>query len=163
MSQKASKGSARCSGTAGFVSGEHSPQGITEFDYRGLDPCMDEEDAGKAAVREGLQRVLQAVCEWLYPARCRDESVGLRAWAFLWFLRPDWLGNPSQVELGERLGVSKQVMGKVINKLRRKFGFYVAGMRGDEARRKFARHAKEHAGELAEARRKAAARKARAR
>jgi tRNA-dihydrouridine synthase len=79
----------------------------------------------------------------------------LRAYAFVWFMRPDWLGNPSQVELSSRLKVSKQTLGKVVNQLRNRFEFYVAGMRGDDARRKFAAHAKAHAQQLADARRRA--------
>lgn len=118
----------------------------------GLDgPIMDEEDG----LRERLGAVVNALCEWLYPQRCRQATVLLRAYAFVWFLRPEWLGNPSQVQLAERLNVTKQTLGKVINQLRDKFGFYVTGMRGEEARGKFARLAKRNAVVLAEARRKA--------
>lgn len=141
--------------SSGFVAGEARPQAVTEFDFGALEPVMDEEDAQGAAAREALQRVLNAVCEWLYPARARKGTMVLRAYAFLWFLRPEWLGNPTQVELAERLEVSKQTLGKVINKWRRHFGFYVAGMRGDEAREKFREHARKQAGALAAARRKA--------
>lgn len=145
---------------SGFVPGERSPQPITQFNYGAIErPVMDDEDAVRVAMREQLQRVLQAVCEWLYPPRCRPTTVALRANVFIWFLRPEWLGNPSQVELAERLEMSKQRLGTMINKWRKTFGFYVAGMRGDEAREKFAQHAKRHATELAAARRKAAAKK----
>jgi hypothetical protein len=55
--------------------------------------------------------------------------------------------------------MSKQRFGKVVNKLRKTFGFYVAGMRSEEARKKFSAIAKGNAGALAEARRKANARR----
>lgn len=141
--------------------GVKNPQPVTEFDFGALEPVMDMEDAQRADQREALQRVLNAVCEWLYPARARQSTLVLRVYAFLWFLRPEWLGNPSQVELAERLAVSKQVLGKVINRWRRHFGFYVAGMRGEEAREKFREHAMKQAGALAAARRRAVQRKGR--
>jgi hypothetical protein len=110
---------------------------------------------GRTIVGDRLSQVVNAICEWLYPKGCRQSRCMLRAYTFVWFMRPDWLGNPSQVELSERLHVSKQTLGKVVNQLRNRFQFYVAGMRGDEARRKFAAHAKAHAKQLAEARRRA--------
>jgi hypothetical protein len=140
----------------GFVSGG-TPEPVTGFDYPKDSPVMDEDDQ----TRQKLGKVLQVVCEWLYPKNCRQETILLRAHALIWFLRPDWLGNPTQVELGKRLGKSKASMGKVINQLRETFGFYVAGMRGEDARKKFARHAHKHAGNLARARREAFLRKAR--
>lgn len=102
-----------------------------------------------------LRAFVDCVCDWLYPKGCRRATVELRAYTFVWFIRPDWLGNPSQVELAARLGVSKASFGKVVNQFRKAFGFYVSGMRGDEARKKFSEHAKRNAGKLAEARRKA--------
>ena len=105
--------------------------------------------------QDRLLKVLDALCEWLYPARSRKSTMTLRAYVFIWYLRPEWLGNPSQVELAKRLRISKQSLGKVVNQMRRRFGFYVAGMRHDEARVKFAAHAKAKAPVLAEARRKA--------
>jgi hypothetical protein len=116
-------------------------------------PVMDEEDAGK----DKLLRIVHAVCEWLYPPNCDNRTLILRVHAFIWYIKPEWLGGCTQVELAARLNVSKQNMGKVINNFRKKFGFYVAGMRSTEARRKFAARAHQRAGELAAARRRASA------
>lgn len=110
---------------------------------------MEEEDS----CQERLLKVIEAICEWLFPPQCRKATVLLRAYALVWFMRPNWLGNPTQVELAKVLGVSKQTLGKVINQLRDKFGFYVAGMRHEEARAKFAANAKRHSRKLAKARR----------
>lgn len=109
---------------------------------------MTEEDS----TQERLLKVVEAICEWILPLQCRKATVLLRAYVFVWFMRPSWLGNPTQVELAKVLGVSKQTLGKVVNQLRDKFGFYVAGMRHEDARAKFAANAKRHAGKLARAR-----------
>jgi hypothetical protein len=139
--------------TSGFEAGP-TQQAVpcVQFDHEALDrPVMDEEDS----VQDKLGRVINTICEWLYPKNCKDSTVLLRAYAFVWFMRPDWLGNPSQVDLAGRLKVSKATLGKVINQLRKAFDFYVAGMRGDAARVKFAEHARKNAKALADARRRA--------
>lgn len=138
--------------TSGFEAGLAQAVPCVSDDHEAADdPIMDEEDSVKAK----LGKVVNAVCEWLYPANCRQQTVMLRAYAFVWFMRPDWMGNPTQVELARRLKVSKASLGKTVNQLRKAFDFYVGGMRGDEARKKFAAHARKQAGALAEARRRA--------
>lgn len=137
---------------SGGAAGSGAGLGVTDFNFGALDPVVEE---CESVPRERLHRVINAVCEWLYPGRARESTMLLRGYTLLWFLRPDWLGNPTQVELAARLGVTKQVLGKLINKFRNTFGFYVAGMRGEDAREKFRVNAMARAGELAEARRAA--------
>lgn len=139
--------------TSGFETGLRQAVPCVQFDHPAVErePVVEPE----TTIKESLGKVINAVCEWLYPKGCRQTTVSLRAYTFVWFMRPEWLGNPTQVELSKRLNVSKQTLGKVVNQLRNQFHFYVGGMRGDEARRKFAAHAKRRSKELAEARRRA--------
>lgn len=111
-------------------------------------------------MQESLLRTINALCEWLYPYahhRVTKRTIILRTFVWIWFFRPEWLGNPTQVRLAKRLRVSKQSFNKVVSQLRDKFQFYVPGMRHEEARVKFAEHAKRHAESLAQKRRDAVA------
>jgi hypothetical protein len=134
--------------------GERQAEPSVPFGYETVF-ARDDEPSHNEDQQDRLLKVLDVLCEWLYPARSRKSTMTLRAYVFIWYLRPEWLGNPSQVELAKRLKISKQSLGKVVSQMRRRFGFYVAGMRHEEARAKFAAHAKAKAPVLAEARRQA--------
>ena len=125
------------------------------FDQVARDLDGEKEDVSQ----DGLLAVVNGVCEWLYPKGARKSTMLLRAFVFVWLMRPEWLGNPTQVAMAERLGMSKARFGKAVNQFRDEFGFYVAGMRGEAARGKFSAAARAGAGRLAEARRKANQRK----
>lgn len=130
------------------------------FQFDSICSHLDDEP-GASASNEQLLAVVNAVCEWLYPARSRRATMMLRAFVFVWYLKPSWLGDPTQAELARRLSISKARLGRITSEMRRKFGFYTAGMRHEDARAKFAAHAKQNAARLAAARREKASGRAR--
>lgn len=102
----------------------------------------------------------EAVADWCWYPHMHRQTMVLKTFAWIWFVRPEWIGNPTQRALADRLGVSKQVMNKAINDLRRAFGWERRGMRSEAARAKMAEHARNRAPALAEKRRAAQSQRA---
>lgn len=97
----------------------------------------------------------------LFPEkRATRRALLLRAYVFLWFVRPECLGNPTQVQLAERLKVSKQSVGRMVTTVQKYTGFALSKrMRGEATRTILGDLARNNAPVLAEQRRQAHARR----
>jgi len=105
--------------------------------------------------------VLGAILDFVAPLRFKKNATICRLYAIIFICRPHYFGKPNitQVEVAELLGVSKQIFNAHVSEFRKRFGFHINGMRNQDAIDKFSKITKARSGELAEARRKARARK----
>ena len=126
----------------------------TDFDYESLYERMDGPEDEVDYLKESI--VLNELLNYLAPPRFKRQSITLRVYVMLYYLRPHFFNgnsNITQREIADLLGVSKQIFNSHVNAFRKRFGFYINGMRHEDARKKFADICASRSEELAEARR----------
>ena len=101
--------------------------------------------------------VLNSLLNFIAPKRFKKDAALARLFAIIWVCRPHYFtGDPNitQREVADILGVSKQIFNAHVSSFRKKYNFYVSGMRHDDARAKFSEICTARKDELAESRRK---------
>ena len=127
----------------------------TDFDYESLYERMDGAEDEVDYLKESV--VLNELLNYLAPPRFKRQSITMRVYVMLYYLRPHFFNgnsNITQREIADLLGVSKQVFNCHVNAFRKRFGFYINGMRHEDARKQFAEICAARSEELAEARRR---------
>ena len=129
-----------------------------DFDFESIYQ-KEEQEEEVDYLKESI--VLGAILDFLAPKRFTKDAAVARLYALILVCRPHYLGKPNitQVEVAEMLGISKQIFNNHVVEIRKKWGFIINGQRSQSALNKFSKITKARAGELAEARRKARARK----
>ena len=131
-------------------------EGSTNFDFESI--YMKEEGAEEIDyLQESI--VLNSLLNFIAPKRFKKDAALARLFAVIWICRPHYFnGNPNitQKEVADILGTSKQIFNAHVSAFRKKYDFYVGGMRHDDARAKFSEICTQRKDELAESRRKSA-------
>ena len=130
-----------------------------DFDFESIYQ-KEEQEEEVDYLKESI--VLGAILDFLAPKRFTKDAAVARLFALIYVCRPHYFGKPNitQAEIASKhLGISKQIFNNHVIEIRKKWGFIINGQRSPAAIAKFSKITKARAGELAEARRKARARK----
>ena len=120
-----------------------------------FDQLYEKEEGIEQKKHELEELILNKILEFLHPHRASPKSSLCRLFALLLICGRITGGktNPTQVDIANKLGVSKSVMSAHCNAAKDFFGIKTSVCpRSEEAREKFRAICKSRAGELAEAR-----------
>lgn len=108
----------------------------TDFDY----PALEADDVDEPEM-ERLGLALAEIFSWQAGGRAdakqlRPQTVGLRAIAALWVVRPALIGAPSLLQLSKRLGCSDSILSRYASEFRDRYRIKGTGQRSDRTRAK---------------------------